>query len=639
MIIGGCPFRRGRPHFFARRNGETDQATNPAGRENVNFMSQFQIHERKAGCNGFTSDPQTDMVITEWYDTQSQQIKQADGTIKHVAKQVLVTDPATLDIYTEFGKEVASICTIDTAKDDFHVWNAQSQTHQHIKKRDHAVGIVHRELTKKLGEDNTPTKDFIDKLLNRPAYFGQSGGEGFWPFGPPTFIQNGLVMRNTFRDAGVKPDMSTPLTDAEKHILTDLLNGIIRINLCNLRGHKTFDELFAIIHDTTNDAEFSFRYVVHNIAVNYMMPGYNIPTNLALCGQPGNIGKNLLVGIVQRMLGDTLVGEPHDPTSKFNEWLANKTFIFWNEIEGHSNDSTLNSLIKKCTVDQWVPIQQKNKDQRMIRNMANHWLLSNSLFPYKIDATERRTIFIRTFHDPIDAYEKDRQRFADKVASYNDTDMARALAKFCHYIDLDMDVLRYRETELTRLVHTSSGSPFEQFMTTESLKGLVTPDKKPSGRIYYAVRLSDLVSDYAVWAKTYGYPALTASKMKAEMAAHSKWFRAANGRFYLEAGLLKARGGMPFLMDASEWTPPSTDDDIEASEASATIEPVQESTATTSMSAGNDEIPFSVPDPVAERRKLMAVKQTPWLTSTPRETAAETLQRVKDQHQVGRGAS
>lgn len=500
---------------------------------------------REAGCSEISTNRHEVVKTAKWFITVDVEVENADGTKKIKTQKQQVTDPATKSALDTFARSILDICTYDPKNGHYHVFrtlNGANKWSECSKVHD-ALAYVHQELSQR---PHCPTKEFIADVLRKTELFPFCGGDDMAPFAGPTFIRDGIMYRNTFRDSGVPFD-PTPITNDEKEILTGLMGGIIRTNLCNLRGQKTFDELVSIIHDKTNDAEFSFRYLMHNIAVNYMRPGFNIRTNLALVGQPGGMGKNYLAEIVKRMLGTDLVTSPSDPTSKFNDWMVGASLVVWNEIEDCTYDKTFNTMVKKITVDSTVSINKKQATQRTIPNMTNHWFFSNQLTPYKLDATDRRTIFIRTFNGDF-AENDDRKEFADNFSStHNDTDVARVFAKFLHTVELDFAVLKYRQTEVAKDAIEQSASLFEEFIREESLAGLyhTDPTRDTKARPYITVRVNDMLDAYRAWCSSNGLKTPRRSDVTAGLKAMSACFTKSNDRWFIEPGLSKFRNGVP----------------------------------------------------------------------------------------------
>lgn len=534
---------------------------------------------REAGCSEISTNRHEAVEKTKWFTTVETEVENADGTKKIKTQKQLVTDPVTKSALDKLARTILDICTYDPKSGHFHVFrtiNGANKWSECAKVAD-AIAYVHQELSR---QPHTPTKEFITDVLKKPELFPFCGGDDMAPFAGPTFIRDGIMYRNTFRDSGVPVD-PTPITDAEKDLLTDLMGGIIRTNLCNLRGQKTFDELVAIIHDTANDAEFSFRYLMHNIAVNYMRPGYNIRTNLALVGQPGGMGKNYLAEIVKRMLGTDLVTSPSDPTSKFNDWMVGASLVVWNEIEDCTYDKTFNTMVKKITVDSTVSINKKQATQRTIPNMTNHWFFSNQLTPYKLDATDRRTIFVRTFNGDFSEND-DRKAFADSFSStHNDTDVARVFAKFLHTVELDFAVLKYRQTDVAKDAIEQSASFFEEFIREESLAAYFYTDatRDTKTRKYITVKVKELLDAYRSWCAENGLKVPRRTDVSAGLKAMSACFTKSNNRWFVEPGLLRFRNGVPYNTSLDNYT--ASQASYQATHAPTPLTPVTQPTLKT----------------------------------------------------------
>lgn len=517
-------------------------------------------HERAAGCNAFTKCTFPLINITSYPLYTTTEITDAATGKKHAfASLTPDTNPANLAVYNDFARAIAGICVPNFAKREWSIYiNTARKWNDYSRKTD-AANVIHREL--KNHPDGQPAMDFIEWMMNDASMWDVSGGDGFWPMGDHVFMKNGVIMKNTYRNDGINIPINEPFTDDEKTMLSDVINDIIRINLCNKRGNKNFDELWDIIHDTANDDEYEFRYVIHNIAMNYMRPGFNIRTNLALCGQPGGMGKNYLENLMVRMIGQSLCTSPSNPTGPYNEWADNHTFIVLNELQNQSNNDEFNQKIKTTTIENTIAITQKYRDQRMVSNMANYWLFSNSLTPYKTDSTDRRTIFIRTFNDESTSITDGRKRAADDITSkYDDDDVAHALAKLCHYMEIDTDVLKYRQTELAKKVIANSFSLIEQFLKSENLADYISTDaSKKSDKNQY-IKINDLFNGYNAWAKSLGYEQITKPHFKSEFSAHPDWFKFSNKKWWVLDGFIDARDGCPVDVDPDEHDDDERDD-------------------------------------------------------------------------------
>ena len=248
------------------------------------------------------------------------------------------------------------------------------------------------------------------------------------------------------------------------------------------------------------------------------------------------------------MLGTDVVTAPADPTSKFNDWMVGASLVVWNEIEDCTYDKTFNTMVKKLTVDSTVSINKKQATQRTIPNMTNHWFFSNQLTPYKLDATDRRTIFIRTFNGGF-AENDARKVVVDNFSTaHTDTDVARVFAKFLHTVDLDFAVLKYRQTEVAKDAIEQSGSFFDEFIREESLAAYFHVDatRDTKTRKYITVKVNELLDAYRSWCSVNGLQTPRRSDVSAGLKAMSACFTKSNDRWFVEPDLLKFRNGVPF---------------------------------------------------------------------------------------------
>jgi len=519
-------------------------------------MSKPTFNERKSGFTKYTQPAFSNMKLDVWHKVVVKEVADPEtGAISKIKETVTIdrsTDEGTktLDQYEAWGRQIQTITSIDTGTRQTFVWVEKVNIHQTFRRTEDAVGVIARELSLTHGDDAAPVW-FIERILNRVELFSYCSSDGFWPFGAPIYsVPNRGNVRNSYIGDSIAVDLTTPLTDREKTILEDFVGGIIRTNLCNLRGKRTFDDLMHIIHDRGNEAERDFRYVMHNIATNYMRPGTNIPTNLAICDTLHGMGKGYLADIVGLMIGMDLVAIPKNPLSDFNNWQHKRTLAILNEVQGQHMNDRFNTFIKSSTIDTYVPLEAKYGDQKIVPNMTNYWLFSNSLHPYKTDSTDRRTIFIRAFHSSSVAYTAARKAYPIELGlKYEDDhEVARALAKMCHMIDLDKDVLRYYRTALAEDILEASGTGFESFMMNEDLSGTYAVEIKPSGTNVYRVRARDLMNAYNNWADSLGRARMSQAEIKAAMQKATTWFRENEKarQFFINVdNLIAARKGIP----------------------------------------------------------------------------------------------
>lgn len=456
-----------------------------------------------------------------------------------------INDAEEISMYHEMANTVMKITTRDTSSGTWNV-HRHGSGWQIYKKQSDAMDVIISEIPKHDPQSPAPTKHFLEWMMDTASLWPlYSTAPGFYPMGPYVYEHAGIYYRNEWVENGINPTL--PLTDDERTIIAEWLNGIIRINLCNRRGNKTYDEIMNIIHDKHNDSEREFRYVIHNIATMYMRPGRKIPTNLALCGQPGGMGKNYIRNIVQKMLGGNMCTIPADIDGKFNEWAINKTFILLDEIQNRPAD--FNAFIKKYTTNTEIGANIRYIGTVDTINMGNYWIFSNTLKPYNTDSTERRTIFIRTFHDSEPVIEQQRKTFATAMAEkYDDTYIATLFAKMVHEINIDRDVLKYRETELAAQIIGSSGTGFEKFMKSENISAAL--DKQ------HRIRIADLTELYNAWAVIHRFNPESKTDIRTQLEQKiGKWVkRAANdSRFIVAPGLTTYRNGVPPNIDADDW--------------------------------------------------------------------------------------
>lgn len=513
------------------------------------------INKREAGCSDLEKYNFDEVKHAEW--TEQTVVKGANG--KPTIVPVTVTDPVKIQVFQKMAKAILSRCVYDTATCRFYIYRLTDQKWQSVMAKKEAITIMDSQLKINPPEGFDPRKgetaipdSVIKMVMERAELFGVFGGDGFWPFGPALYQEAGCVVLNQFHDDGINPDLNVPLTPEQITMLEQFIGGIVRINLANKRGRKTLPELLQIINDKGNLAEYEFRYIMQNLAINYMRPGYNMQTNLALCGLPGGLGKNTVTMVLSKMLGDNLASMPRNPLSTFNDFAVNKTFVVLNEVEGQQYDHKFNQMIKFQTTEETVGVEGKHQQQKTVSNMANYWLLSNSIHPYKTDSIDRRTIFIRTFNDDDAIHEQNRQKFAtDFNVRYKKSEVAEALAKFCHMIDLDFGIVNtYHQTELAKIVVESSGSKLESFIKNSKLDLFIHANTNRT----WVVQKREMLCAYNEWLEDRGYRKTDETRMQAEARKMNVFRFDPRGRIFVNQKNLTAfRNNVPWNKDPSDY--------------------------------------------------------------------------------------
>ncbi|OUJ15027.1 primase-helicase family protein [Acetobacter sp. DsW_063] len=453
----------------------------------------------------------------------------------------MITDPVELELFEEATRNVLKVAIPETERDGVTVWRADSHTWSYFKKPAAAAKVIVHDLNDELIDE-----DFVTWVFAQSQFHETCAGDGYFPMGPQSFMEDGKLFRNTWRDTGIKiADDDQPWKQDEQDTIAEFINKIIRINLANKRGEKTFDELMDILHDEKNEQEFEFRFIMHQIAQNYMRPGSNLKTNMALVGRPGGMGKNLLENYMRRLLGETNVAKPQNIEGKFNSWSVGSSLVVLNEVLDRTGG--LNELIKKVSIDEYVSFEQKGVDQKTARNLSNYWIFSNLLSPYKTDDTERRTVFIRTFNDPlIGLADTQRTNTVKYTRDIDDENMCRLLAKFIHYMWIDEELINtWHRTEVSDQLTNDAKSLIHDFLAEEKLSDLLT-EKFVRGSFYrYNIKKTQFFEQYQSWCERNGHEKPNARQIKSEMYEASSFFGFASDRIWLKhENVLEIRNDM-----------------------------------------------------------------------------------------------
>lgn len=488
--------------------------------------------------------PYDEIAVHQWITKKESTDARGKTSIIHVVEN----DPDMVDEYQNQTKALLSSYVFDKSDSQHYVFNKKHQTWQSISSQKNAAATLLTEIRTNPPAGYNPNNGepeisnyMVEYVTEHPELQGAFGGECQMPFAGHMFFRDGRIYLNSWRDQSLVVDLTVPLTPDEESIVTSMLN-IIRINLANLRGEKTFQELADIINDSSNHTEFQFRYIVQNMAVCYMRPGYNIRTNLALCGQPGGVGKNYCASLMETMLGRNLCHHTKEFTSQHNGWIYGKTFVLLDEIENADKNPLFNTFVKRNTVESTVTVREMRKDEVTVQNHITYWLFSNSLFPYKTDATDRRTIFIRTLHDSDSDFEQSRiavmRNFAEK---HSISDVARAIAKFFHMINLDIAVVdTYRKTDLSRYIQDQSKNSLEKFFMLSDLSCCI---KQELGRSRWMLS-RDWKSYYLKFCESHELKQIP--NATSELVVFS-WRYKSGKNFYVDIEVLeKYRNGWPY---------------------------------------------------------------------------------------------
>jgi hypothetical protein len=145
---------------------------------------------------------------------------------------------------------------------------------------------------------------------------------------------------------------------------------------------KIYERFFKHLVDNSSE---SFHYLVDWLANMLQGRNYCILTTI---GNQG-IGKGLLGSIMKGLVGDsnyTQTGQ-RSLSKEFNGQIMNKRLVYLDEVKVSSIDQE-NTL--KGLINDWIEIEQKGKDARLVRNYSSIYYSSNNLDSIRIPSDDRR---------------------------------------------------------------------------------------------------------------------------------------------------------------------------------------------------------------------------------------------------------
>lgn len=128
-----------------------------------------------------------------------------------------------------------------------------------------------------------------------------------------------------------------------------------------------------------------FAYILQNV-------GAKMQTAIVFHG-PEGAGKNLFLGIFQKIFGDYFViFTQRELQSEFNGWASRKLLGVGNEVVTHRNVYSIVGFIKNMITEPTWLINEKNINARVEANHTNFVFLSNELQPLAPGEGDRRLL-------------------------------------------------------------------------------------------------------------------------------------------------------------------------------------------------------------------------------------------------------
>lgn len=232
---------------------------------------------------------------------------------------------------------------------------------------------------------------------------------------------------------------------------------------------EVYDKFFK--HLVNND-KASYTYLINWLANMIQDRNYCILTTI---GNQG-IGKGLLGNIMKELVGsDNFAWTAKRAISKdFNGQMLNKKLVYLDEVKITTSDQE-NAL--KSLVNDYIEIEQKGKDAKLVRNFSSIYFSSNDLDSIRIPSDDRRFSIIElTDKKLITIMSK------DEISSMLDEENIRTLAHYLFHKKFNaqkmMEVFRSARVQLLK---SASLNRWQEWFIEDyiaSNKGKVIPVKQ-----------------------------------------------------------------------------------------------------------------------------------------------------------------
>lgn len=221
------------------------------------------------------------------------------------------------------------------------------------------------------------------------------------PLGPKYVTLNGSTALNTWVDEMITGDVKH-LNDG-KAILRMIYRCLCAGEQLDTDSVKECDMLLQqVIDDQWTNLDF--RFVMNWLAALVQRPGYNITSNLWLCGTREGVGKGTLVKIMKEILGASSVGKLNisEVERGWNDHLQGKQLVEIDEFEekGKMTKKDWNTWIKANTCEPVLSIAKRNSSSYTVINVSNFIITTNEEEPLWLGKSDRRNQFVRTWDSP-----------------------------------------------------------------------------------------------------------------------------------------------------------------------------------------------------------------------------------------------
>ena len=226
-----------------------------------------------------------------------------------------------------------------------------------------------------------------------------------------------------------------------------------------------------------NENQEVYKYILVWIASILQQPNFKTEVALVILGNQGT-GKNIFTNVICKLMAryaNENITSIESIVGRFNAVLENKKLLVLNELQSIESNKYLNSdALKSVISDRRININQKNEPERLCENVANFIMVSNNLFPIKIEGTDRRYCVSKT----SDKYRGNFEYFDNLCNSFTD-EFYENLFTFFMMMDVSKTNLRkIPNTEMKEDIKEASMSSYELFRREnyDTIKDTTGPD-------------------------------------------------------------------------------------------------------------------------------------------------------------------
>lgn len=305
------------------------------------------------------------------------------------------------------------------------------------------------------------TLDVIKQYWNRPL---KLDGHILIPNGDDIVTYDGRDCLNIWEDTRLIAE------DVDVNKAFPILEVIYK-SLCGRNEDATIEE---IIQEIQGNNEFS--WLMQWLANVYQCPGRKPESSLFLVGGYGT-GKNTIVEVMTQIIGGSKWVTHLKKEEIKRGWtsnLENKLIVFADEFSAESRTDTY-EFIKEHSSEKQVSIQERNKGQRMVLNLA-HWIFATNNLdnPVIVKKGDRRLTFIQS--KDVSHSENEMQRwkqwmfdrvkyFKDENSEFYDPDVIQSFAKLLSEVAIDWTFINSPfETDLKKSIQRNSESGLDRII-------------------------------------------------------------------------------------------------------------------------------------------------------------------------------